>query len=153
MNHFVNGGGGAYLSIGTALDWPGHPATADWAFYPRTDAVAAKLDAETPYWKQPLWQWVKRLKAWPSSPEAMASAFDYNRAPFFQSFMEVRVERSKNQVRLLLYAANGPVKWGELQRSAQVAKDVATDAAVEFQLPLPPHPPSPGTPGEGRGGD
>ena len=22
MHHFVNGGGGAYLSIGTALDWP-----------------------------------------------------------------------------------------------------------------------------------
>ena len=26
MYHFVNGGGGAYISIGTALDWPATPA-------------------------------------------------------------------------------------------------------------------------------
>ena len=34
MHHFVNGGGGAYLSIGTALDFPKQPAVVDWAFYP-----------------------------------------------------------------------------------------------------------------------
>src|SRR6476620_1705302 len=34
MHHFVNGGGGAYLSIGTALDFPERPAVGDWAFYP-----------------------------------------------------------------------------------------------------------------------
>jgi hypothetical protein len=28
MHHFVNGGGGAYLSIGTALDFPKEPAAA-----------------------------------------------------------------------------------------------------------------------------
>ena len=31
MHHFVNGGEGAYLSIGTALDFPKQPAAADWA--------------------------------------------------------------------------------------------------------------------------
>jgi hypothetical protein len=33
MYHFVNGGGGAYMSIGTPLDWPSHPAVPDCAFY------------------------------------------------------------------------------------------------------------------------
>src|SRR5262249_46296246 len=46
MHHFVNGGGGAYLSIGTALDFPKEPAVDDWAFYPRTDSLRAKMDAE-----------------------------------------------------------------------------------------------------------
>src|SRR5499426_3308078 len=39
MHHFVNGGGGAYLSIGTALDFPKEPAVSEWAFYPRTDRL------------------------------------------------------------------------------------------------------------------
>jgi len=38
MHHFVNGGGGAYLSIGTALDFPKQPPVADWAFYPSTNS-------------------------------------------------------------------------------------------------------------------
>src|SRR6516165_9051111 len=46
MHHFVNGGGGAYLSIGTALDFPKQPAVDDWAFYPRTDILRGKMDTE-----------------------------------------------------------------------------------------------------------
>jgi Calcineurin-like phosphoesterase len=34
VQHFVNGGGGAYLSFGTALAWPRSPATNRWGFYP-----------------------------------------------------------------------------------------------------------------------
>jgi hypothetical protein len=137
MNHFVNGGGGAYLSIGTALDWPKHPPVPDCAFYPRTDAVVAKLDGQTPSWKQPLWLWVKRLNAWPSSPEAMASAFDFNRAPFFQSFMEVRVEGSANRVRLVLHGENGPLRWRDLQLFGQVMPPGRSeDEPVEFTIPL-----------------
>ena len=94
-HHFVNGGGGAYLSIGTALDWPDRAVFSDYAFYPRTDALRAKLDAETPFWKWPAWWWVRRFGAWPFSVEALSAAFDFNRAPYFQSFMEVRVERSR----------------------------------------------------------
>ena len=41
-HYFVNGGGGAYLSIGTALDWPDRAALGDYAFYPRTDAVVGE---------------------------------------------------------------------------------------------------------------
>ena len=98
MHHFVNGGGGAYLSIGTALDFPKQPAVGDWAFYPRTDRLRAKMDAEMPVWKQPFWYWIKWFEAWPFHVEALSGLFDFNHAPFFQSFMEVRVERSKRRV-------------------------------------------------------
>ena len=41
-HHFVNGGGGAYLSFGTALAWPAPAATTEWAFYPATAQVRSK---------------------------------------------------------------------------------------------------------------
>jgi uncharacterized membrane protein HdeD (DUF308 family) len=139
MYHFVNGGGGAYLSIGTALDWPKHPALADSAFYPRTDAIIHKLDRQTPAWKRPLWFWVKHLRAWPSTPEAVASAFDFNQAPFFQSFMEVRVERSANLVRLRPYGANGRLRWRDFQVHGAIVPDGEDgETFVEFRLPLSP---------------
>ena len=138
MHHFVNGGGGAYLSIGTRSTGPRKPPVADCAFYPRTDAVIAKLDAQTPAWKWPLWFWVKRLGAWPSSAEALAAAFDFNRAPFFQSFVEVRVEGSANVVRLLPYGASGRLRWRDLQVYGQVIPDGEDDQGlVEFRIPLP----------------
>src|SRR5262249_53573692 len=65
MYHFVNGGGGAYMSIGTPLDWPKGPAVPDCAFFPRRDFVIDKLDRETPVWKWPLWQWAKYFRGWP----------------------------------------------------------------------------------------
>jgi hypothetical protein len=138
MYHFVNGGGGAYLSVGTALAWPTQVPVADTAFYPRTDAVIAKLDSQTPLWKWPLWFWVKRLGSWPSSAEALASAFDFNRAPFFQSFVEVRVEGAANVVRLLPYRSSGRLRWRDLQVHGRVIPDGQDDAAfVEFRMPLP----------------
>lgn len=138
MMHFVNGGGGAYISIGTALDWPAQPPFADCAFYPRTDAVIEKLDAETPRWKQPIWWWIKRFKAWPSTPEVLAPAFASNRAPFFQSFVEVRVELSANVVRILPYTAYGRMQWKDLQLMGAIGPaDRSSSEPVEFTLPLP----------------
>jgi hypothetical protein len=138
MHHFVNGGGGAYLSIGTPLDWPRQAAVPDCAFYPRTDAVIAKLDAQTPAWKQPVWFWVKRLGAWPSSAEMMASAFEaFNRAPYYQSFFEVRVEPSAKVVRFIPYGADGRLRWRDLQIHGQVLPAGQTkDDVVEFTLPM-----------------
>jgi hypothetical protein len=139
MHHFVNGGGGAYLSIGTALDFPKQPAVADWAFYPRTDHLHAKLDAETPAWKQPFWYWIKWLNAWPFHVEALSGLFDFNHAPFFQSFMEVRVERSKRRVVLALNGIHGPLQWRELQTGGAVLPANATpDDPVEFIVPMVP---------------
>ena len=137
MHHFVNGGGGAYLSIGTALDFPKQAAVADWAFYPRTDRLRAKMESEMPLWKQPFWYWVKWFKAWPFSVEALSGIFDFNHAPFFQSFMEVRVERSKRRVMLILNGVDGPLRWRDLQLGGVVLPERTTpDDPVEFAVQM-----------------
>jgi hypothetical protein len=137
MHYFVNGGGGAYLSIGTALDFPNQPAVADWAFYPRTDSLRAKMEAEMPIWKQPFWYWIKWFNAWPFHVEALSGVFDFNRAPFFQSFMEVRVERSKRRVVLALNGVHGPLQWRDLQVGGAVLPAGDTlDDPVEFIVPM-----------------
>lgn len=137
IHHFVNGGGGAYLSIGGALAWPEKAPTSSWEFYPPSDALRAKLDAETPAWKQPMWMWVKTFGAWPVSSETLSAMFDFNQSPFFQSFMEIRVERSKNRVVLALHGTNGPLRWRDLQISEGPASgSVPSDAPVEYVLDL-----------------
>ncbi len=137
MHHFVTGGGGAYLSIGTALDFPEVPPVADWAFYPRTDSLRGKMDAEMPLWKQPFWYWIKWFKAWPFSIEALSGLFDFNRAPFFQSFMEVRVERSNRRVVFVLNGVDGPLHWRDLQTGGAVLPPKATpDDPVEFVVQM-----------------
>jgi uncharacterized membrane protein HdeD (DUF308 family) len=137
MYHFVNGGGGAYLSIGTALAWPEQPPVEECGFYPRGDALANIIQTRTPPWKWPLWLWVEHLRAWPSSPEMVASAFNYDRAPFYQSFMEVRVERSTGTVRLWLYGANGRLYWRDLHVQGQrIPGGKTADDLVEFLFRL-----------------
>ena len=136
-HHFVNGGGGAYLSIGTALDWPEQSEFGDYAFYPRTDALSKKLDEETPFWKRPAWWWVHRYGAWPFSAEALSAVFDFNRAPFFQSFVEVRVERSRNRVVIAVVGVDGPLRWRDLQiGGAVMPPGRSLDDPVEFELPF-----------------
>ena len=132
IHHFVNGGGGAYLSIGAALAWPELIPVRTWAFYPSPGAIRTKLDAETPAWKQPFWQWIKRFGAWPVSIETLSGMFDFNHAPFYQSFMEVRVERSKRRVVFLLHGANGPVRWRDLHASSDGELGAQRDEPVEF---------------------
>jgi hypothetical protein len=139
MHHFVNGGGGAYLSIGTPLGWPEQPDVADCAFYPRTEAVLAKLDAETPPWKRPMWFWVRRLRAWPSTPEGVAAMFDFNRAPFYQSFVEVRVEGATGVVRIVPRGVDGPLRWRDLELHGRVLPDGRQpDDPAELTIPLRP---------------
>ena len=132
VHHFVNGGGGAYLSIGGALAWPEVLPTKTWAFYPGPEAVRAKLDAETPAWKQPFWRWIKRFGAWPVSIETLSGMFDFNHAPFYQSFVEVRVERSKKRVVFALHGATGPVRWRDLHSSHSDGRSGTLDDPVEF---------------------
>ena len=58
-------------------------------------------------------------------------------APFFQSFVEVRVEPSAGRVRFLPYGINGRLRWNELQTSPGLRPaDVAADAPAEWVLPL-----------------
>ena len=137
MHHFVNGGGGAYLSIGTALDWPSAAPVQDWAFYPSTEAVRAKIERETGRWKWPVWWWIKRFNAWPASVEALSGMFDFNHAPFFQSFMEVRVEGSARRVRLILHGVHGPLRWRDLEIGGAVRpKGASPDDSAEWVVAM-----------------
>ena len=137
MHHVVNGGGGAYLSSGTALAWPASPAVPQWAFHPSTAALTQKIDFLTPRWKWPFWVWTKQFGAWPFSVEWLSAAFDYNAAPFFQSFVEVRVEPSAGRVRLLPWGVHGRLRWSDLQASPGWRPDGhSPDEPIEIVLPL-----------------
>ncbi len=137
MLHFVNGGGGAYLSLGTAIAFPENPVTLDNAFYPRTDELRAKLYAQTPPLKMPFLWWMDLLGGWPFSSEFVSGAFNVNQSPFFQSFMQINVEPSKNQVRLQLYGINGPLLWKNIQVNGDVKPaDKTDDDPVEWIVPM-----------------
>ena len=137
-HYFVNGGGGAYLSLGTALDWPENPPTSEWAFYPSREAVVGKVDRQTPWWKRPAWWWTKEYHAWPFSSEYLSALFDYNVAPFFQSFVEVRVEPSAGRVRLLPYGVHGRLRWRDFSRSRVITAASGTaDDLAEWIVPMP----------------
>ena len=128
----VNGGGGAYLSFGTALAWPNQPATSTWAFYPSRDAVVAKVSNSTPWWKRPAWLWTREFGAWPASAEWLSAMFDYNTAPFFQSFILVQVEADR--VRLRPYGVHGRLRWKDLDLSGPAA---SSEDFVEWTVAAP----------------
>jgi uncharacterized membrane protein HdeD (DUF308 family) len=134
--HVVNGGGGAYLSIGTALMDPARAVLADWACYPSREALVAKLDAQTPAWKWPVWKWTRDWGAWPSTAETLSAAFDFNGAPFFQSFVEIRVEPSRNRVTLIPHGAEGPLRWEEMGHFGSIMpSDAEPGSVVSIELP------------------
>ena len=136
VHHWVNGGGGAYLSFGTSLAWPAEPVTPQWAYYPSQHEVVAKIQAGTPWWKRPAWWWTTQFGAWPFSAEWLSAAFDYNVAPFFQSFVEVRVERSANRVRVVPYGVHGRLTWGDLARSANLHPAGRDQDEAEWVIPM-----------------
>jgi uncharacterized membrane protein HdeD (DUF308 family) len=139
MHHFVNGGGGAYICVGIPFDWPRQPDLPVWTYFPRKDAVIAKLDAQTPAWKMPAWLWVKHFSAWPFSGYIMSAAFDHTKAPYFQSFVEVQVLNSKKEVRFLPHGANGRLHWRELENfRALMPAGKTADDPVEFIIKMPP---------------
>lgn len=135
--HFVNGGGGAYLSFGTPLDWPAEAATADWAMHPSRDQVVAKIDATTPVWKWPVWWWTRQFGAWPFSAELLSAAFDANVAPFYQSFCVIQVEVSQRRVRIIPWGVHGPLHWRDLQTSEGLLPEgTGPDTPVEWVVPF-----------------
>jgi 3',5'-cyclic AMP phosphodiesterase CpdA len=182
MHHFVNGGGGAYLSLGTPLGWPRESIAvqdqtnpvrpqqcrrSDWgtsgvlglitsplvnmrmikpagdirtyAFYPHERKLIEKLDQQTPSWKCPLWVWARDFRAFPFSPEDFSAAFDFNEAPFYQSFVEVEVDADAGVVRVIPYGALGPLTWEDFHTSVPVTSSNYKDRAnnVVFEMPLP----------------
>ena len=80
---------------------------------------------------------LKWFNGYPVSSEWLSGVFDFNQSPYFQSFMEIKVERSQNRVRLLLYGVNGQLRWRDLQLGGQVKPaDQNDDDFVEFIVPL-----------------
>ena len=137
MHHFVNGGGGAYLSIGAAMAKPENWPTADWASYPSRGPLVRKIDSLTPGWKYPAWVWVKEYDGYPFSAEWLSAAFDYNNAPYFQSFVEIRVEPSRNQIRIIPYGIHGRLQWKHFQSGGMGKPQGARDSDLaEWILPM-----------------
>jgi hypothetical protein len=136
VHHWVNGGGGAYLSYGAPLAWPSAPVTKEWAHYPGRGDVVRKIESLTPWWKWPAWLWTRELNAWPSSAEWLSAMFDYNAAPFFQSFVVVTVDPTAGTVTLRPWGVHGPLTWGVFDRSPAVMPAGTTpDTPVEWVIP------------------
>ncbi|MBK8291490.1 MAG: metallophosphoesterase [Flammeovirgaceae bacterium] len=139
MYHFVNGGGGAYLSMGAAMAPADSRPTADWANYPAREPLIKKIDSLTPAWKYPAWIWLKKYNGYPFSAEWLSAAFDYNQAPFFQSFMEIKVERSHNRIRLIPYGIHGQLRWRDFEYGGSgKPTSEKEDNLAEWVLPMNP---------------
>ena len=135
VHHWVNGGGGAYLSFGSALAWPAKPDIANWAYYPNQKDVVEKIRVYTPWWKWPAWVWTRSFGAWPSSAEWLSAMFDYNVAPFFQSFVVVTVDPAERRITIRPWGIHGPLTWNDFERSTPVAPLGSTpDRVVEWVL-------------------
>jgi hypothetical protein len=133
VHHWVNGGGGAYLSFGTALAWPSQPDIENWAYYPNQRDVVEKIRVETPWWKWPAWVWTRSFGAWPSSAEWLSAMFDYNVAPFFQSFVVVTVDPAGRRITIRPWGVRGPLTWSDFDRSPSAMPSGTTpDRVVEW---------------------
>lgn len=76
--------------------------------------------------------------AWPFSVEWLSAAFDFNVAPFYQSFVEVRVEPSQRRVRLMPFGVAGRLRWNDSQDSADlILAGAAGDEFAEWTLAMP----------------
>jgi len=90
-----------------------------------------------PRWKRPAWWWTRQFGAWPVTAEWLSAMFDYNVAPFFQSFVEVRVELSANRILLRPYGIRGRLTWGDLASSESIRPAGATrETPVEWMVPM-----------------
>ena len=137
MHHFVNGGGGAYLSIGTAMAKPGNMPTKEFAFYPSHDPLVKKISDNTAWYKYPAWVWTKKLNGWPFSAEWLSAMFDYNVSPYFQSFMEIKFDATKKQVSLIPYSNHGRIKWSDMTSTVGARPTGATmDDFAEWIIPM-----------------
>nr|MCU0403253.1 hypothetical protein [Chitinophagaceae bacterium] len=89
----------------------------------------------TAWYKYPVWWYTKKFDGWPFSAEWLSAAFDYNVAPFFQSFVEVKVEPLQNRVRVIPYSNHGRLRWADLSGKGADFLNDANDLA-EWIFPL-----------------
>jgi hypothetical protein len=63
--------------------------------------------------------------------------FDVNAAPFYQSFVEVRVEPSKARIRFLPHGVHGRLTWADLEASPGAKPpDASPDTPVDWSVPM-----------------
>jgi hypothetical protein len=75
--------------------------------------------------------------SWPFSAEWLSAAFDSHVTPFYQSFVEVRVEPSKGCIRLLPYGLQGRLRWGDMGVSPGARPlEAQSDSPVEWVVKL-----------------
>jgi hypothetical protein len=137
MHHFVNGGGGAYLSIGTAMSEAFDSSIKEYAFYPRKEPLVEKIEANSTGFKDIAWRYTKKFNGWPFSVEWLSATFDYNVAPFFQSFMEIRVEPSAKRVHFIPYSQQGRLRWSDITSTPGLMPIGANKQDwVEWSIPM-----------------
>ena len=95
-----------------------------------------KIGSATPWYKMPLWWWTRDFNAWPFSAKWLSAAFDYNTAPFHQSFVEVQVRPSEGVVRYIPWGVHGPLKWSDLQRSADFKTPGGEEEPAVFEFSM-----------------
>ncbi len=79
----------------------------------------------------------RQFGAWPVTAEWLSAMFDYNVAPFFQSFVEVRVELSASRTLLRPYGIRGRLTWGDLASSESIRPPgVTSETPVEWIVPM-----------------
>jgi hypothetical protein len=133
MHHFVNGGGGAYLSIGTALDFPKLPDVADWAFYPRADRLREKMDAEMPIWKQPFRYWIPGRSVSRRYPGCSILTMLHSS----RALCKCESNDPKKRMVLILNGVDGPLRWRDLQiGGAWFPTGSSLSDPVEFIVPM-----------------
>ena len=114
------------------------PPTADWAFYPepRRARRARSTRGRRGGSGRP-GGGRSGIDAWPFSAEWLSALFDYNVAPFFQSFVEVRVEPSAHRIRLLPYGVHGRLRWRDISRSPILSATIGgPDDFAEWIVPM-----------------
>jgi Calcineurin-like phosphoesterase len=134
MHHFVNGGGGAFLTIGSSFGVPSERITEVWAHYPTRQAITDMLNANLPAWLMPLWWWTQKFDGYPFSSDVLSTAFDFDRSPFLNSFLLVEVDSEKRQIRVVPYGVKGRLLWSDLARSESMS--VLPQREAEWVIPM-----------------
>ena len=134
MHHFVNGGGGAFLSVGSSFGVPSERITDVWAHYPTRQAITKMLNANLPPWVWPLWWWTQKFDGYPFESDVLSTAFDFDRSPFLNSFAVVEVDSVSRQVKVIPYGVKGRLKWSDFGIYGGAKVDPAEEA--EWIIPM-----------------
>ena len=117
IHHFVNGGGGAYLSFGTALAFPADPATALWAFYPNraTRGEDRGHDAAIGNGRPGGGRAPRGLGRF---GRVAVGSVRRQRRPVLPELYRGPRRTQKGRIRLLPYGVHGRLHWREMEVSA-----------------------------------